>query len=212
MWAPKIGEGEPLGEELSVSAQVETIIDVDIHNRNKQTVFWRGILIAPVLVFIASFGQAADWGWGAAGVIAIPVVLSLLFRGVYPSYVLTFNHAMIELMNRALVYLFLLTDEYPSIERNPRVAVIFPDIKGGTSLNRWLPLVKWFLAIPLYIVGFFYSLAAVLVSIIAWIQTFLTGEYPESSLKIVLGSIAYWNRVFGYCVLLVTDEYPSFSL
>ena len=144
--------------------------------------------------------------------IVLPAFLALVFRQVYPSYLLTFNHAVTELSTRASAYLFLLTDEYPSIERNPNIAVIFPDIDGGKKLNRYLPLVKWILAIPLFIVGTIYIILAAVLTLAAWIITSITGDYPEWAAKVVLGTIDFWNRVSGYAILLVTDEYPSFSL
>lgn len=194
-----------------MSNQVETLVDVQLTNRNRATVFWRGILSAPVFIFIGSFQALTHAGWSSP-VVAVPAFLALVFRQVYPSYVLTFNHAVTELSTRGAAYLFLLTDEYPSIERNPNIAVIFPDIEGGKKLNRWLPLVKWFLAIPLYIVGIIYTLLALVLTFFAWIVTSLTGNYPEWAAKVVLGTIEFWNRVSGYAIFLVTDEYPSFTL
>jgi uncharacterized membrane protein HdeD (DUF308 family) len=105
----------------------------------------------------------------------------------------------------------LLTDEYPSIEENDIVSVTFPSV-DAKQLNQWLPLVKWFLAIPLYIVGFFYIIYAALLTIFAWLAVIFTGNYPEKCAEGVVGTIAYWNRVAGYALLLVTDEYPTFSL
>ena len=194
-----------------MSNQVETLVDVQLTNRNRTTVFWRGVLVVPVAIFFASFYQMMQAGWSTA-ILVLPAALALIFREVYPSYVLTFNHAVMELSTRISAYLFLLTDEYPSIERNPNVAVIFPDIEGGKKLNRWLPLVKWFLAIPLYIVGIIYALISALLTIYAWLATSITGNYPEVAAKTVLGTIDFWNRIYGYTVALVTDEYPSFSL
>jgi len=200
-----------------VNNQVSTTIKVLHTGRNRKTVFWRGILVAPAFIFLASFStstwsEGSDTGIGAAGIVFLPTLLALLFRKKYPSFVLTFNHAILELGTRVFAYLFLLNDEYPSIERNPNVAVIFPDIEGGAKLNRWLPLVKWFLAIPHYIVGSIYIALSVFVSVIAWVQTSATGKYPAWAGEIVLGSFAYWNRVQGYMLLLVTDEYPTFRL
>ena len=193
-----------------MSNQVETLVDVQLTNRNRTTVFWRGVLVVPVAIFFASFYQMMQAGWSTA-ILVLPAALALIFREVYPSYVLTFNHAVMELSTRISAYLFLLTDEYPSIERNPNVAVIFPDIEGGKKLNRWLPLVKWFLAIPLYIVGIIYALISALLTIYAWLATSITGNYPEVAAKTVLGTIDFWNRIYG-AITLVTDEYPSFSL
>lgn len=195
---------------ISSRTNIETIIEVDFESRNKATVFFRGILAVPVLVFIWSLGSFSESY--IAPLLAAPVVLALVIRQVYPSYLLTFNHAMLELQARVGTYFLCLTDEYPSIERNPRVAVLFPEIDGGRKLNRWLPLVKWFLAIPLIIVGFIYLLTAIVVSVFAWVITWSTGVYPQWAAPIVVGTMQYINRVYGYAFVLVSDEYPSFSL
>ena len=197
--------------------QVTTTITVLHTGRNRKTVFWRGILVAPAFVFLTSFSAAtwsegSDSGIGAAGIVFLPTLLALLFRKKYPSFVLTFNHAVLELGTRVFAYLFLLNDDYPSIERNPNVTIIFPDVEGGAKLKRGMPLIKWFLAIPHYIVGSIYIALSVFVSVIAWVQTSATGKYPAWAGEIVLGSFAYWNRVQGYMLLLVTDEYPTFRL
>jgi len=200
-----------------MSNQVTTTIAIDLENRNRTTVFWRLIIALPVLVFVTSFTPNAfsndsAMAIGATGFIVLPTFLAILFRGIYPSYVLSFNHALVELETRLYVYLFLLNDDYPSIERNPRIAVLFPDVEGGAKLNRGLPLVKWFLAIPLYIVGLIYLVLTIIATVLAWALTSLTGKYPEWAAEIVLGTLTYWNRVQGYAWLLVTDEYPTFSL
>jgi hypothetical protein len=194
-----------------MSKQIKTDVEVTFKKRNKATVFWRGILVFPVAVFIGSFAANSNWGW-ASGFIVLPTFLALVFRQVYPSYLLTFNHALLELQTRVVAYVLLLTDDYPSIERNKDIAVIFPDVKGGKSLNRWLPLVKWFLAIPLIIVGLIYSVIALGMTFIAWIMTSVTGNYPKWAGKFVLKTIRFWNRVNGYAFLLVSDKYPSFKL
>jgi len=194
-----------------MSNQVETIINAQIENRDKRTVFLRGILVFPVVVFIATFTQSNHLGW-STGLLVLPTILALVVRGIYPSYILSFNHSMMELQTRTFAYLFLLTDDYPSLERNPNVTVLLPDVDGGRKLNRGLPLVKWFLAIPLYIVGCIYTVLALIVSVVAWVITWSTGKYPNWALTLVLGTMKFWNRVYGYALILVTDEYPSFSL
>jgi TRAP-type mannitol/chloroaromatic compound transport system permease small subunit len=194
-----------------MSKQIKTDVEVTYKKRNKATVFWRGILVFPVAVFIGSFALESNAGF-AAGFIILPALLALVFREVYPSYLLTFNHAFIELQTRVVAYILLLTDDYPSIERNKNIEVIFPEIKGGKALNRWLPLVKWFLSIPLIIVGLIYSLIALGMTFIAWIMTSATGNYPKWAGKFVLKTVRFWNRVNGYAFLLVTDKYPPFAL
>jgi len=194
-----------------MSKQIKTDVEVTYKKRNKTTVFWRGILVFPVAVFICSFAVQSNAGF-AAGFIILPALLALVFREVYPSYLLTFNHAFLEIQTRVVAYVLLLTDDYPSIERNKNIEVIFPEIKGGKALNRWLPLVKWFLSIPLIIVGLIYSLIALGMTFIAWIMTSATGNYPKWAGKFVLKTVRFWNRVNGYAFLLVTDKYPPFAL
>jgi hypothetical protein len=113
---------------------------------------------------------------------------------------------------RIAAYFLLLTDDYPSIESNEKFALEFPEIDGGKTLNRGLPLVKWLFAIPLYVVGFAYGIYAFILTVVAWLTIVTTGKYPEWCAEGVIGTIAFWNRVFGYAIILVTDEYPSFSL
>jgi len=194
----------------NIETNIQTNIEVDFENRNKATVFFRGILAAPVFVFIWSLGSFSESY--LAPLLAAPVALALIVRQVYPSYLLSFNHAMLEIQARVGTYLLCLTDEYPSIESNPRVVVVFPEIEGGRTLNRWMPLIKWFLAIPLIIVGFVYIVVSLVVSVIAWVITWSTGKYPLWAADTVVGTMKYINRVYGYAFVLVTDEYPSFSL
>jgi hypothetical protein len=146
-----------------------------------------------------------------AGFFALPVALALVFRQIYPSYLLAFNEALLSLQTRVDAYLFLLSDEYPSIEENDVVSVTFPEV-DAKALNRYLPLIKWLLAIPLYIVGIAYIIYASFLILFAWISILFTGNFPEFCAEGIVGVIAYWNRVAGYAILLVTDEYPTFSL
>ena len=193
--------------------QIQTEIHVDLDNRDKNTALFRVFLAFPVLIFLSSFSEFADNLPGViGGFFVLPVVLSLLFRNVYPSYVLAFNKALLELSNRINAYLLLLTDEYPSIEANQKVRLIYPEIEGGKKLSPWMPLVKWFLAIPLFLLGVIYAIYALALTLVAWITVISKGYYPEEKAEEVIKVIAYWNRLYGYALLLVTDEYPSFSL
>lgn len=196
-----------------MSNQILTEIHVDLDNRDKNTALFRVILAVPVLIFLSSFSEFADNLPGViGGFLFLPVVLSLLFRNVYPSYVLAFNKALLELSNRVSAYLLVLTDEYPSIEANQKVRLIYPEIEGGKKLSPWMPLVKWFLAIPLYLLGIVYAIYALVLTFIAWLTVITKGNYPVERAEEVVKVIAYWNRLYGYALLLVTDEYPSFSL
>ena len=196
-----------------MSNQIITEIHVDLDNRDKNTALFRLFLAVPVLIFLSSFSEFADGLPGViGGLLVLPVVLSMLFRNVYPSYVLSFNKALLELSNRVNAYLLVLTDEYPSIEANQRVRLIYPEIDGGKKLSPWMPLVKWFLAIPLFLLGIIYAIYAFALTLISWFSVITKGFYPEDKAEEVIKVIAYWNRLYGYALLLVTDEYPSFSL
>ena len=196
-----------------MSNQILTEIHVDLDNRDKNTALFRVFLAFPVLIFLSSFSEFADNLPGViGGFLVLPVALSLLFRNVYPSYVLAFNKALLELNNRINVYVLLLTDEYPSIEANQKVRLIYPEIEGGKKLSPWMPLVKWFLAIPLFLLGLIYAIYALALTLVAWITVISQGHYPEEKAEEVIKVIAYWNRLYGYALLLITDEYPSFSL
>jgi len=196
-----------------MSNQILTEIHVDLDNRDKNTALFRVFLAFPVLIFLSSFSEFADNLPGViGGFLVLPVALSLLFRNVYPSYVLAFNKALLELNNRVNVYVLLLTDEYPSIEANQKVRLIYPEIDGGKKLSPWMPLVKWFLAIPLFLLGLIYAIYALALTLVAWFSVVTKGHYPEEKAEEVIKVIAYWNRLYGYALLLITDEYPSFSL
>jgi hypothetical protein len=201
----------------SMSNQIETQIDVTMTERNRVSAFFRLILIAPIYLFAASFTpsvasiQSGDLSGLFAGFFVLPVALAILFRQVYPSYLLAFNEALLSFQTRIDTYLLLLTDEYPSIEENDVVSVTFPEV-NAKELSRGLPLVKWFLAIPLYIVGFAYIIYGAVLTVIAWFSILFTGNFPEYCAEGIVGVIAFWNRVTGYALLLVTDEYPTFSL
>ena len=196
-----------------MSNQILTEIHVDLDNRDKNTALFRVFLAFPVLIFLGSFSEFADNLPGViGGFLVLPVVLSLLFRNVYPSYVLAFNKSLLELSNRINVYLLLLTDEYPSIEANQKVRLIYPEIDGGKKLSPWMPLVKWFLAIPLFLLGLIYAIYALALTLVAWFSVVTKGHYPEEKAEEVIKVMAYWNRLYGYALLLITDEYPSLSL
>lgn len=206
-------EGARTAKIAAMSQQIETQIDVSLTQRDRTTAFFRIILAVPMAIFVASFAPS-DFNSAnsyAVGFFVLPVALAIVVRQIYPTYLLAFNEALLSLQTRVDAYLLLLTDEYPSIEENEIVSVTFPAV-DAKALNRWLPLVKWLLALPLYVVGVFYIIYAAVLTLIAWFSILFTGNYPERCAEGVVGTIAYWNRVVGYALVLVTDEYPTFSL
>ena len=198
-----------------MSQQIETQIDVTLTERNRISAFFRIIVVVPMAIFVASFAptdlSTSNSNYLSVGFFILPTALAIVVRQIYPTYLLAFNEALLSLQTRVDAYLLLLTDEYPSIEENDVVSVTFPEF-DAKALNRWLPLIKWFLAIPLYAVGALYIVYLFLLTIAGWFSVLFTGNYPERCAEGVVGTIAYWNRVVGYAFLMVTDEYPSFSL
>ena len=195
--------------------QIETFITVQLENRDRKSVALRIFLVIPIAIFLSSFTALSGSGEASTflvGLIFMPVVLALVFRGIYPSYALAFNKSLLSLSTRVTAYILVLNDNYPSIEESADVKITYPEIDGGAKLNRYLPLVKWLLAVPLYIVGLVYVLYGLAVLLFAWFTILFTGKMPASSGAVLLGVTQYWNRVYGYAFLLVTDEYPSFSL
>jgi hypothetical protein len=138
-------------------------------------------------------------------------MLMLLFRQKYPRWWFDWNLELTRFSMRVAAYLALLRDEYPSTddEQAVHVWISYPEI---TELSRWLPLVKWFLAIPHYLVLCFLGLAAVVAVILAWFAILLTGRYPPSLFNFVVRVLRYGLRVNAYAFLLATDEYPPFRL
>jgi hypothetical protein len=198
-----------------MSNQIETVITIQLENRDRRSVALRIFLVVPIAIFVAAFtawSGSSEASTFLSGLLFLPVMLALVFRGIYPSYALAFNKSLLSLSTRVSAYIFLLNDKYPSIEESEDVTITFPEIDGGAKLDRYLPLVKWLLAIPLYLVGLVYVIYGLAVLVFAWFTILFTGKMPATSAEILLGVTQYWNRIYGYAFLLVTDEYPSFSL
>ncbi len=139
-------------------------------------------------------------------------LLMILFRQRYPRWWFDFVRELTRFEARVAAYAVLLTDQYPSTveEQSVHLELDYPNVEA--DLNRWMPLVKWFLAIPHYIVLAFLSVAALFAVIIAWFAILLTGEYPKSLFDFTVGVGRWWLRVNAYAFLMVTDRYPPFNL
>ena len=149
---------------------------------------------------------------GLASSLVAATALMIIFRQRYPRWWFDFSRELSRFGFRVGAYLFLLTDQYPSTveEQSVHLEIDYPDVKS--DLNRWMPLVKWLLAIPHYFVLFFLVVGAFFAVILAWFAILLTGEYPRSLFDFVVGVVRWGLRVEAYAVLLVTDVYPPFSL
>ena len=187
---------------------------VDYPDRlNRLTTFFRIITVIPIYIVVTSLsgGGQSDGGL-LGGIVVLPLVLMILFRKKYPRWWFDFNLALIRFSTRVGVYFALLRDEYPSTDEEQEVLleIDYPD--ASKDLQRGMPLVKWILAIPHYIVLIILIIAALVSVIIAWFAILFTGRYPRGLFDFVVG-VGRWNlRVQVYALLLTTDRYPPFSL
>jgi hypothetical protein len=149
---------------------------------------------------------------GAGGLLLFGPLLMILFRQKYPRWWFDWNRELLRFTNRVTAYLALMDDRYPSTDEEQSVHLDFPYPDVPRELNRWLPLVKWFLAIPHYVVLFFLGIAAFVAVVVAWFAILFTGRYPRGLFDFVEGVIRWSNRVTGYALILVTDRYPPFRL
>ena len=207
-------------------------LDIDYpETLDRLTTFFRLFWAIPILVILGLIagagetvtttevarqgGEIVSRGREAAGGIAINLAvataLMIAFRQRYPRWWFDFQLELARFGNRVGAYLALLTDTYPSTveEQSVHLEVDYPDV---ATLNRWLPLVKWFLAIPHYVVLAVLTVGAVLAVIAAWFAILATGRYPRALFDFVVGVGRWWLRVSAYAFLLVTDVYPPFSL
>ncbi|MBN4059321.1 DUF4389 domain-containing protein [Dehalococcoides mccartyi] len=180
--------------------------------RSRLTVFFRVFLVIPIYVVMIGIG-AAFYSFGSTGVsiIVVAPLLMILFRRKYPRWWFNFNLEMTKFSTRIFAYMALLTDDYPSTEdeQNVQLELDYPDAR---ELNRWLPLVKWLLAIPHYIVLAFLFFVAGLLIVIGWFAIIITGRFPRGFHNYLV-AVSRWSlRVQAYAYLLITDEYPPFSL
>jgi hypothetical protein len=196
-------------------------IDYPDRSLNRLTTGLRMFTVVPIVIILSlvtggtlDLSTPGGWAWlyAAGGMLVLPVILMILFRQKYPRWWFDWNLALTKFVIRVAAYADLLTDVYPSTdeEQAVHVEVRYPDVPR--DLNRWLPLVKWFLAIPHYVVLAFLWIAAVVCVVIAWFAILFTGRYPKGLFDFVVGVYRWSLRVQAYALLLTTDRYPLFSL
>jgi Domain of unknown function (DUF4389) len=201
-------------------------LSVDYPDRplDRLTTAFRIFTVIPIAIVLGSIGgypgggdysasgDAPTIAIGGTGLLFLPPLLMIVFREKYARWWFDWNLELLRFTNRVGTYVALMNDRYPSTDEQQwvRLDIPYPDAKR--ELNRWLPLVKWFLAIPHYIVLFFLYVIAVFMVIGAWFAILFTGRYPRGIFDFVEGVIRWHNRVVGYAFILVTDRYPPFSL
>jgi hypothetical protein len=182
---------------------------------DRLTTLLRAIWILPIAVIlslVSASGDGARSGGAVLGGLWVAIALMIAVRVLYPRWWFDFVRELTRFSARVGAYFALLTDRFPSTvdEQSVHLEIDYPDVKR--DLNRWLPLVKWILAIPHYVVLAFLFIGAAFAIVIAWFAILITGRYPKPLFDYVVGVSRWSLRVSAYAFLLVTDRYPPFSL
>ncbi len=204
-----------------VSYPVRFSVDYPDRALNRLTTLFRLFMAIPIVVVLHTL-SGASWAWnadngrtlaaGTTGLLFLGPLLMIVFRKKYPKWWFDWNLELQRFATRVNAYLALMDDRYPSTDDHQSVHLDYPYPDVERDLNRWLPLVKWFLAIPHYIVLFFLYIAALVVVVVAWFAILFTGRYPRAMFRFVEGVIRWNLRVSGYALVLITDRYPPFRL
>lgn len=201
------------------SADYPARLTIDYPDRelDRVSTLLRGVYIIPIAVVLGLIGASflSDGGADAGtfgGVLVLPVLLTIVVRQKYPRWWFDFRLELSRFSTRVISYLALMSDTYPSTDeaQSVHLELDYPDVPR--ELNRWLPLAKWFLAIPHFIALLFLGTAAVVTVVIAWFAVVITGRYPRGIFDFVEGVLRWALRVDAYAFLLITDRYPPFSL
>src|ERR1017187_6487597 len=190
------------------SYPVRFSVDYPDRNLNRVTTAFRIFVAIPILIVLSAVSGAA----GVGGQLFFGPLLMILFRQKYPRWWFDWNLELQRFSNRVGAYLVLMDDRYPSTTDYPSVHLDYAYPDAERDLNRWMPLVKWFLAIPHYVVLVFLTVASVVAAIVAWFAILFTGRYPRGVFEFVEGVSRWQCRVMAYSFTLVTDQYPPFSL
>ena len=182
---------------------------------DRVTTLFRPILVIPIAIvfaFLVSPDGESGAMAGSFGGLFAATVLMIVFRQRYPRWWFDFLREVVRFAGRIACYALLLTDRYPSTvdEQAYHLEIDYPD--AVNDLNRWMPLVKWFLAIPHFLVLVVLMVGVIVVFVIAWFAILFTGRFPRPLFDYVVGVLRWWVRVSAYAVWLVTDRYPPFRL
>jgi hypothetical protein len=191
--------------QVPASYPVQFGVDYPEAERNRLTVAFRVVLAIPALIVLWVINTTR-------ALLFLPPLLLILFRNKYPRWWFDWNLQLLRFENRVVSYLLLLRDEYPSTdeEQSVHLDIGYPDVAG--ELNRGLPLVKWLLAIPHYVVLAVLGIAVTVTVVVGWFIVLFTGRLPRGLFDFTVGVLRWSNRVTGYACILVTDVYPPFRL
>jgi len=196
---------------------VQFSVDYPDRPLNRLTTLLRIFVVIPIAIVLSTLAPTSSYQSGSfsvaiGGLLFLAPLLMILFRKKYPRWWFDWNRELLRFSNRVTVYMALMDDHYPSTDEEQSVHLDFPYPNVPEELNRWLPLVKWFLAIPHYVILFFLQIGVIVAVVIAWFAILFTGHYPKGLFDFVEGVMRWQNRVICYAFLLITDQYPPFRL
>ena len=212
------------GPSAASSYPARLQIDYPEDELDRLTTTFRLFLAIPIVVVVASLAGDLTYGEGdepiegartlisTGGFLFFPALLMILFRRKYPRWWFDWNLELSRFTTRVGAYVLLLRDEYPSTDEGQAVHLDLDYPDAARDLNRWLPLVKWLLAVPHYVVILLLGVVTFVLVIFAWFAILVTGRYPREIFDFVVGVSRWTWRVHAYAILLATDRYPPFSL
>jgi hypothetical protein len=218
--AERFGRGSQVQPRTTYPVQFS--VDYPDRALNRLSTAFRIVVIIPVAVVLGAV-SGGTWQWtsvsgtsevaaGAGGLLVLAPLLMIVFRQKYPRWWFDWNLELLRFGSRVGAYLALMDDRYPSTDDHQSVHLDYRYPDAQRELNRWMPLVKWFLAIPHFLVLIFLEIAAVVAVVLAWFAIVFTGTYPRGIFDYVQGVMRWHNRVTAYALVMVTDRYPPFSL
>lgn len=213
----------PIGIIAMIMMQTLPIMEIGTrYNTDEQELHYfftsisaSGIELGDLVILTAIAALLVPLGLFLFGFIANlfnPMVLMLVFRRKYPKWWFDYYTALIRFITRVGSYFMLLSDVYPSTDEDQNVHIEIPYPDAGTELSQGLPLIKWFLAIPHYIVLAFLGVAVCVCMVCIWFAILFTGRVPRSLFDFTVGFYRWSLRVSAYAYFQFTDKYPPFSL
>ncbi|MFP4460425.1 MAG: DUF4389 domain-containing protein [Candidatus Zixiibacteriota bacterium] len=215
-----IGEDGERCEQEDQKGQSTYPVDLKIDypgELDRISTFFRLIIAIPILIILAllmNSGTSEHEPYIITGIgfVVIPTILTIVFVNKYPKWWYNWNFELMKFSLRVGTFINLMTDKYPDLENDQNVHLTMPYPEVGKDIDRFMPLIKWFLAIPHYIVLIFLGIIAFFMIVISWFAIIFTGKYPRSFFNFIEGYMRWSIRVTAYTTLMITDEYPPFSL
>lgn len=173
-------------------------------DRNRLTVFFRGLMVIPLMIvgFFYIIG---------AYIAAIIAWFAIVFTGNYPEGLYNFNAGVIRFMARVNGYYDLLTDEYPpfGLDEEPGYPVrtlIEPPLP---EYSRAKTLFRIILLIPVMLLAYVMGLIVGVVSFVSWFAILFTGRFSDGLYKPMRAALSYNTKAAAY-FLLLTEDWPPF--